>query len=129
MTQQTTFIVFEKKSEKGKKEDAHFSPPQKNGVKAGFGVACDECSVGGNPSAASRLRKWDRPLRMKGGGGGGRNWMLRDKSNSHKRLHLTVKRERKRGRGRLCKSLEAVSHLEEYQRYIHHEISQTSSVQ
>lgn len=45
-----------------KEEDAHFSLAQ-NGVKAGFGVACDECSVGGNPSAASRLRKWDRLLR------------------------------------------------------------------
>lgn len=53
-----------------KEEDAHFSPTQ-NGVKAGFGVACDECSVGGNPSAASRLRKWDRPLRTGGGGLGG----------------------------------------------------------
>lgn len=47
---------------KKKEEDAHFSKAQ-NGVKAGFGATCDECSVGGNPSAASRLRKWDRPLR------------------------------------------------------------------
>lgn len=114
MTRQTTFIVLEKKE---RREDAHFSPAQ-NGVKAGFGVACDECSVGGNPSAASRLQKWDRPLRMVGGG----DWTLRDKSNSHKRLNLTVKG----GRGR---SLGDVRHPGEYQPHIHHEISQTSSVQ
>lgn len=32
------------------------------GAKKGFGVAGDEWLVGGNPSAASTQRKWDRPL-------------------------------------------------------------------
>lgn len=85
-------------------------------------MACDECSVGGNPSAASRLRKWDRPLRMGGGVGG--NWMLRDKSNSHKRRNLTLKREGGRGR-----SLWVLSHPGEYQQHTHHEISLSISVQ
>lgn len=32
------------------------------GAQAGLGVAGDEWLVGGNPSAASTQRKWDRPL-------------------------------------------------------------------
>lgn len=52
------------------------------GAKAGPGVAGDEWLVGGNPSAASTQRKWDRPLI--------KNCTLRDESNSNTRPKLTV---------------------------------------
>lgn len=61
------------------------------------------------------------------GGEKNRNWMLRDKSNSHERLNLTVKREG--GQGRECKSFGAVSHPDEYQQCIHHVIAPNSSLQ
>ena len=52
------------------------------GAEEGFGMAGDEWLVGGNPSAASTQRKWDRPLI--------KNCTLRDKPNSHTRRTLTV---------------------------------------
>ncbi|KAK2822394.1 hypothetical protein Q5P01_022459 [Channa striata] len=54
----------------------------RKGAKAGFGVAGDEWLVGGNPSAASTQRKWDRPLI--------KNCTLRDGPDSHTRAKLTV---------------------------------------
>lgn len=76
MAEQTTFIFLRKK-----RVSSPFFIDVK-GAQEGLSVAGDEWLVGGNPSAASKQRKWDRPLIE--------NCTLRDKPDAETRAKPTV---------------------------------------